>query len=595
MKDHAHDDQIAKYGLCLSCAEAGDDATSPEPARQMTLAEAQPDGDTYTPELDRARLGAQAQRVLDLMNDGRWRTLGEISDQTHDPEASISARLRDLRKPAFGGHTIDRRHRGPAEHGQYEYRLVPAHTTPPTTHTEKDTTMQDHGYDPAGRDDHHGDPALPDGPPPDDEPATQAMHITAFRARNIRRIEAVEFTPGDGLVRIGGRNGAGKTSVLDSILLAIGGPAAQRAIEEPLRHGTTGGEIELTLGDSIVVTRTYDANGKTKLKVRNVDGTPIPQQQSFLDSISGALTFDAAKFLRGTPAAQRDALLAIPSVAASLTIDPDALALEREALYGRRTEANRNVDRMRALVSDMVPPKAGLPEYELDPAEIRAEYRDAQAQLRDNDATRSAHHAAVERAEVQEARVADLVRQLADARAALEVAKQEASASAMAVEFLEDPDVAEIEQRMETLERTNREVRAAADFRAYGQELDAAVAEAKGLDDEIKALDLRKDQAMAAVAMPLDGLSFTDDGVTLNGVPLGGASGAEKVRVCAAIAVALDPVCRVLCIPDASLLDSTSWAMLAEMAERENFQVFAEVVDEDGDEGVFMEDGLLRG
>ena len=55
-------------------------------------------GDTYDPIIDRERLGKQMIRVLNLMVDGQWRTLEEIKAITNDPEASISARLRDVRK-----------------------------------------------------------------------------------------------------------------------------------------------------------------------------------------------------------------------------------------------------------------------------------------------------------------------------------------------------------------------------------------------------------------------------------------------------------------------------------------------------------------
>lgn len=597
MKDHAHDDQISRYGLCLTCAEAGDDDVAPEPARQLTLAEAQPDGDTYTPALDSARLGAQAQRVLDLMADARWRTLAEISDQTHDPEPSISARLRDLRKPAFGGHIIDRRHRGPAEHGLYEYRLVPAQTTtdPPNN---KDMTM-DTDQPTTDTDEQPAAPLTSSDAPAPDQPAEDtdvdtSLHITAFRARNIRRLEAVEFEPGTGLVKIGGRNGAGKTSVLDAILLALGGAAAQRAIEDPLRHGTTGGEIELTLGDSIVVRRTYNADGKTKLQVRNVDGTPIPQQQTFLDAISGALQFDAARFLRGTAGAQRDALLAIPMVAESLIIDPDALAIERDAVYGRRTEANRDVRRLETLLADTPAPAAGLPATEVDTSALLVEYREAQQHLRDNDATRAALTAAQANVDRCSDAVEQIEQRLAMARAALADAQRDLTNADMAVQLLDEPDVDTIEAQMAEAERVNGAVRAAATYRQHEQDLNAARGIVTALEAELAAIDKRKDDAMASVRMPLPGLSFTDDGVTLNGVALGGASGAEQVRVCAAIAVALNPECRVLCIPDASLLDSSSWAMLAEMAEAENFQVFAEVVDEvPDDEGYYIEDGMV--
>lgn len=54
------------------------------------------------------------------MKDGSWHTLPEIAAGTGDPEASISARLRDLRKPRFGSYVVDRRRRS---QGLFEYRL----------------------------------------------------------------------------------------------------------------------------------------------------------------------------------------------------------------------------------------------------------------------------------------------------------------------------------------------------------------------------------------------------------------------------------------------------------------------------------------
>ena len=82
------------------------------------------DGDTFDREHDGGRLNAQTRRVYTLMVDGHWRTLAEIHDLTGDPEASISARLRDLRKPKFGGFAVERRRRGTPKLGIWEYRLL---------------------------------------------------------------------------------------------------------------------------------------------------------------------------------------------------------------------------------------------------------------------------------------------------------------------------------------------------------------------------------------------------------------------------------------------------------------------------------------
>ena len=81
------------------------------------------DGDTYEHDADGKRLGEQMRRVGLLMSDGVWRTLRRIGWLTGHPEASISARLRDLRKPRFGEHTVERR-RCAEGAGTWEYRVT---------------------------------------------------------------------------------------------------------------------------------------------------------------------------------------------------------------------------------------------------------------------------------------------------------------------------------------------------------------------------------------------------------------------------------------------------------------------------------------
>ena len=79
------------------------------------------DGSTYECPRDLVRLNKQAKTIFNLMADGNWRTLSRISFLTGYPEASISARLRDYRKPEFGAHTIEREH---LTRGLHRYRLV---------------------------------------------------------------------------------------------------------------------------------------------------------------------------------------------------------------------------------------------------------------------------------------------------------------------------------------------------------------------------------------------------------------------------------------------------------------------------------------
>lgn len=84
-------------------------------------------GSDYDHDRDQPRLAGQLKRIFNLMADGTWRTLGEIEAATGAPQASISAQLRHLKKPRFGSHIVEKRHRGDAKCGLYEYRLIVNH------------------------------------------------------------------------------------------------------------------------------------------------------------------------------------------------------------------------------------------------------------------------------------------------------------------------------------------------------------------------------------------------------------------------------------------------------------------------------------
>jgi hypothetical protein len=83
-------------------------------------------GDTYDPHLDHRRLWTSLTAVEHLLQDGQWRTLSSISESLRrdygivSSEAGVSARFRDLRKEAFGGHAMESRR---VAGGLWEYRM----------------------------------------------------------------------------------------------------------------------------------------------------------------------------------------------------------------------------------------------------------------------------------------------------------------------------------------------------------------------------------------------------------------------------------------------------------------------------------------
>jgi hypothetical protein len=75
-------------------------------------------GVTYDSPRDKQRLNRQLLAVQLCMADGQWKTLREISEQSGAPEASASARLRDLRRKL--GMNVEKKNLGG---GRWAYRV----------------------------------------------------------------------------------------------------------------------------------------------------------------------------------------------------------------------------------------------------------------------------------------------------------------------------------------------------------------------------------------------------------------------------------------------------------------------------------------
>jgi len=88
---------------------------------QLALFHPKFDGVTYEESLDRERLEGQLERVRKIMGDRRWHTIPELAKRVGGSEAGVSARLRDLRKPKFGGHQVERER---VAGGLFRYRVT---------------------------------------------------------------------------------------------------------------------------------------------------------------------------------------------------------------------------------------------------------------------------------------------------------------------------------------------------------------------------------------------------------------------------------------------------------------------------------------
>lgn len=419
------------------------------------------------------------------------------------------------------------------------------------------------------------------------------MKIISLTAEHFKRISVVEIVPKGAVVQITGPNGSGKTSVLDAIYAAIGG--ANCAPAKPIHEGKESAVIRLDLGN-IVVTRTFAEGGKTKLTVEAADGAQYPSPQKMLDSLLDGLSFDPLAFTR---MAAKDRFQTLRRLV-PLDVDVDGLQAQNNVDFETRKEINRRQKEALAAASSVIVP-SGLPDDTIDTDKLLRQMETAS----EHNTTIAKNQAERRREEGRIAQLTEVIDEREERikrlqQEVLELRTQLAEAYKVVADtppIAEPIDIGAIRQQIADAKAINDGIERRR-TRVEREELAAQLkAEAGDLTNAMDARKATMRESMARANMPIVGLGFdAEDGadILFNGIPFEQASGAEQLRVSMAIAMAANPKLRVLRIKDGSLLDERGMAIVAEMAQQNDYQFWIERVATSVPVGIVMEDGAVR-
>lgn len=441
------------------------------------------------------------------------------------------------------------------------------------------------------------------------------MKIIELVAENYKRLKVVEITPKDRMmIPITGKNGQGKTSVLDAIWVALVG--AKGIAGKPVRAGAHKARIRLSLGErtvELIVTRTINPEGTQTLTVETAKGVRMASPQKMLDDLLGELSFDPLAFISMKPKEQVETLRRV----AKVELDIEALNAENAADYDERTLINRDVKRLEGEVATITV-QDGLPKEKLDEAAILEKLnrsnksnQAAQAQFKAKQELGAQAHVAKNAAEDHRNFIDDQRGKVKNLEALLKAAEDAVATAEMALPELEATaaekladyeaaaagdliDVAVLTQDLQHAQLTNREI----DKRTRRQSLELQLSGKKRESETLtRAIERREEEKIAALAkakLPVEGLVFDENSATYKGIPLDQLGEAEQVRISTSIAMAANPELRVIRIMHGEALDDDSMAVIAKMAEENDFQIWVAKVDSSGKVGIFLEDGEIK-
>jgi DNA repair exonuclease SbcCD ATPase subunit len=414
----------------------------------------------------------------------------------------------------------------------------------------------------------------------------ESIKINSFELENVKRVKAVSYEPSlNGLTIIGGKNGQGKTSILDAIAWTLGG--AKFEPSSAVRDGSYNPpKLEVKLSNGLVVTR---SGNSSTLKVVDPEGKKSGQR--ILDGFIGQLALDLPKFMEMSDKEKANELLKLLGVEDEL----NKLEGKQQEVYAKRHSIGQIATQKDKYAKELV----GYDDVPLEPISASDLIKAQQEILLKNaENKKKRDHVSAIQAEMTAVNnlVDETQKKLEELQTKQAQLAEDYDIATTAAKDLEDESTAELEEQIQNVDAINQKVRANQERARALQEAADFKEEYDGLTAEIESIRENKNKLLASVDMPLPNLSIQDDVLIYNERQWDCMSGAEQLKVATAIVRALNPKCGFVLMDKLEQMDVDTMKEFGAWLESEGLQVIATRVTNNQDEcSIIIEDGHIKG
>lgn len=400
------------------------------------------------------------------------------------------------------------------------------------------------------------------------------VKINTLEFENVKRIKAVSLEPShNGLTIIGGKNGQGKTSVIDAICWALGGEK-YRPSKAQREGALLPPNLKVTLSNGIVVER----KGKnSSLKVTDPCGNKSGQQ--LLNSFIDTFALDIPQFMNCTNKEKANILLRIIGVGDKLAELED----KETETYNRRHAIGQIADQKSKHAAEMTFYK-NVPQIPITASELISQQQEILARNGENQRKRQLK--AQYDFELEQAR-----QKLDEAKRIFAQAQSNAIMASKSAENLIDESTAELEKSIAEIDIINTKIRANLDKEKAEEEAKEYKEQYDILSNELDNIRKEKYDLLHGADLPLDNLSVEGGELTYKNQKWDNMSGSEQLRVATAIVRQLNPECGFVLLDKLEQMDTDTLSDFGLWLESEGLQAIATRVSTGSECSIIIEDG----
>ena len=445
------------------------------------------------------------------------------------------------------------------------------------------------------------------------------MNITKLKIKNLFGIK--EYEAGGECVELSGKNGVGKSSVIDAIKYALTNKSDRKYI---VRNGETEGEVLIETDTGLRINRKARTNQADYKSVKN-NGVEVGSPETFLKDIFTELQLNPVEFMSMTEKQQNAIILDMieynwdmnkikewfGEIPGWVSYDQNILCVlndiqsENGEYFQRRTDINRDIRNKKAFVEEIgatIPANYNLEKWEKASAgeiyqqieRIRKEneeIRKAKALLDERDSKVRKFEADMEigkaalntefgnrKAQIDkdmvqlqeqikalQAEKEGLDERLADKVSVVEqeykanVAKYDAEVEAYKdYRDKEAADVTELVEQAQEIEKMKSHINEYKRMLNLQSEIEDLSAKSQELTTKIEKARTLPGEILADCKIPIAGLTVKDGTPLINGLPISNLSDGEKLDLCIDVAIQNPKGLQIILIDGVERL-STEW------------------------------------
>lgn len=412
-----------------------------------------------------------------------------------------------------------------------------------------------------------------------------SVKINQLQIENTKKVKAVLMEPSpNGLTVIGGKNGQGKTSVLDSITWALCGDRYKPS--KAKREGSVlDPHLKVVLSNGFVVER---AGKNSSLKVIDPKGNKAGQ--TLLNGFVEEFALNLPKFMNASGKEKANTLLNIIGVGERLY----KLEKQEAEIYNSRREIGKIADQKLKYANEM----QTYPDVPKEPVSAK-ELIDQQQEILARNGENARKREKVQQYEWEVSKhtqtVADLKRQLMEAEVKLNEAKNNLAMANKDIMELYDESTEELERNIEQIDEINRKVRVNLDKDKAEQDAQEYRDQYDKKTKELEEVRQKKNDLLKNADLPLPELSVKDGDIIYKDQKWDNMSSAEQLMVATAIVRKLNPECGFVLIDKLEQMDVETMNNFGKWLEEQGLQAIATRVSTGDECSIIIEDGYIKG